>query len=58
MADLGYDMFIINIDDGTGTGRLKPPIRVLPHINITLEGGHHINVMFSTEEKVRKRWTT
>jgi FkbM family methyltransferase len=53
MHDLGYDMFLININDGNG---FKDPIRVEPSVSIKLEGGDHINVMFSTEEKVRQRW--
>lgn len=56
MASLGYDMFIINIADGERRGFFRDPFRVAPDVPIMLEGGHHINVMFSTEEKVRRRW--
>jgi FkbM family methyltransferase len=56
MAALGYDMFLINLGDGAG-GYL-PPSKVEPHLNIKLDGGHHINVMFSTQQKVDERWKT
>jgi FkbM family methyltransferase len=55
MASLGYDMFLINIRDGAGAP-LHPPMKVEPQTEIKLSGGHHINVLFSTEEKVKERW--
>lgn len=58
MAALGYDMFLISMADGKGNGGFKDPVKVAPEVAITLSGGHHINVMFSTEDKVRQRWTT
>lgn len=58
MAALGYDMFIINIADKNRKAHFLDPIRVEPHVPIKLQGGHHINVMFSTTEKVRQLWTT
>jgi len=58
MAALGYDMFIINIADSNRAGKFVDPIHVAPDVPITLQGGHHINVMFSTREKVRERWKT
>ena len=54
MAALGYDLFLISVRDDNGG--FLPPIKVAPDVAITLSGGHHINVMFSTEEKVRSRW--
>jgi len=57
MADLGYDMFIINIADMNRRGSFVNPILVELNVPITLKGGHHINVMFSTREKVTERWT-
>ena len=56
MASLGYDMFLINI--GNPKEGFHSPIRVEPTVPILLEGGHCINVMFSTVEKVRQRWKT
>lgn len=56
MQDLGYDMFLINLGDGNGG--FLPPLKVDPERTITLSGGHHINVLFSTEEKVAQRWQT
>lgn len=55
MAELGYDMFLINLGDGNGG--YQPPFKVDPSLKIELSGGHHINVMFSTEQKVKERWT-
>jgi FkbM family methyltransferase len=61
MRSLGYDMFLINIgvpgseDKFAGYG---PPIWVDPNLDIELRGGFHINVLFSTPEKVRERWKT
>lgn len=52
MTQLGYDMFIPGIKDPEGL-----PYYVDPMMNIVLKGGHHINVLFSTKEKVRERWT-
>jgi FkbM family methyltransferase len=49
MKSLGYDLFIIGV-------KVPYPVKLEPAVSITLEGGHHINVMFSTEEKVRARW--
>jgi len=57
MHSLGYDMFLINIAD-RHNGGFYPPFRVDPASTITLEGGHHINVIFSTVEKVNARWKT
>jgi len=57
MHELGYDMFLISIGDGSD-GFLDP-IRVAPERHIKLHGEQqHINVMFSTEEKVRRKWPT
>jgi FkbM family methyltransferase len=56
MAAMGYDMFLINICDNDGRGKFLDPIKVENDVTITLQGGHHINVMFSTMEKVAKRW--
>ena len=53
MAELGYDMYLINISDGKGG---YTPIKVGRGQKIKLQGGSHINVMFSTDEKVRERW--
>lgn len=55
MRELGYDMFIINLGDGNGG--FQRPLKVDPKLNIELSGGHHINVMFSTEAKVNERWS-
>lgn len=55
MHELGYAMYLINLGDGNGG--FQPPLKVDPSQKIQLEGGHHINVLFSTEEKVRKRWS-
>ncbi len=54
MSALGYDMFLINIGDGHGG--YQRPSKVEPHLNIKLDGGHHINVMFTTQKKVDERW--
>jgi FkbM family methyltransferase len=58
MAELGYDCFLINIGDGNGGYRA--PVRVPPGQKIIVAhnspGACYINVMFSTEEKVRERW--
>ena len=54
MADLGYDMFLISISDGQGGYRY--PVKADRDKRLMLNGGIHINVMFSTEEKVRERW--
>lgn len=54
MVDLGYDMFLISIGDGQGGYR--DPIKADRDKHLMLDGGIHINVMFSTEEKVRERW--
>lgn len=56
MAALGYDMFVINIDDGNRKGGFMPPILIGPDVPLVLQGGHHINVMFSTRQKVEQRW--
>ena len=56
MASLGYDMFLISIAEGDG---FHPPIRVEPPVEITVEGGlKHINVMFSTMDKVSSAWAS
>lgn len=55
MQALGYDMFLINLGDAKGGFRY--PHKVLLENTIKLEGGYHVNVMFSTEEKVAQRWT-
>jgi FkbM family methyltransferase len=55
MQQLGYEMFLINI--GTAhNGNYHPPIKVDPDKTLKLEGGHAINVLFSTQEKVNERW--
>lgn len=55
MADLGYEMFLIGIN--AEGGGYEPPILVGPRVEIEIRGsGHHMNVMFSTEEKVRSQW--
>ena len=56
MAGLGYDMFLISIGDGQGG--LANPVQVGPEVPIKLDGGSHINVLFSTREKVREKWLT
>jgi FkbM family methyltransferase len=58
MARLGYDCFLINItDDKDG---YADPIKVALDKQLKIimgpDGTHHINVMFSTEEKVKERW--
>jgi FkbM family methyltransferase len=63
MHSLGYEMFLINIGVGdNGNGKYlgyAPPIAVSdPDQPIELRGGFHINVLFSTKEKVRERWKT
>jgi FkbM family methyltransferase len=58
MKDLGYDMFLINIARKDGQQGFGFPMKVAHDVPIILQGGHHINVMFSTEEKVRDRWKT
>jgi FkbM family methyltransferase len=55
MAALGYDMFLININDNVNGG-FQYPIKVGSDVTIELQGGDHINVMFSTQEKVQQRW--
>ena len=51
MAALHYDMFLIGVPGFPGQ------VRVEPAVEIKLAGGHrHINVLFSTEEQVRRRW--
>lgn len=54
MDMLGYDMFLINI--AAKGGSYEAPIKVAPDLEMRLRGGHHINVLFSTEEKVKERW--
>jgi FkbM family methyltransferase len=58
MAELGYDMFLINIK-GDDRG-FSYPIKVDRATKIVLQPGEimHLNVMFSTDEKVRDRWKT
>jgi len=58
MHDLGYDMFLINIGDPNSPSHLAPPILVTPDQKIEIVNGFHINVLFSTQEKVRERWKT
>jgi FkbM family methyltransferase len=55
MDGIGYDMFLINICDENGI--YLAPCKIEPRKSITLLGGTHINVLFSTEEKVAQRWT-
>ena len=60
MANLGYDCFLINIGY---YGHYENPIKVPPDKKINIHGINgaddtpYINVMFSTEEKVKQRWT-
>jgi len=55
MADLGYDMFLVSLA-GPGDSYIDP-IMVDPKTEIRMAGKlKHINVMFSTEEKVREKW--
>ena len=56
MKALGYDMFLISIADKE-RGGFRYPIKVEPEVPILLEHGHHVNVLFSTEQKVRERWS-
>jgi FkbM family methyltransferase len=59
MNSLGYDMFLINIGgDGIATNNcgFAPPILIDPDKKIELHNGFHINVLFSTKEKVSERW--
>lgn len=55
MNSLGYEMFLINYFNGDPP-EFSRPMLVKPDINIILRGGFHINVMFSTQEKVNVRW--
>jgi FkbM family methyltransferase len=55
MGELGYDMFLINIGDAK-TGELHAPIKVNRGQRIEIHNGSHVNVMFSTEEKVKEYW--
>jgi FkbM family methyltransferase len=54
MNSLGYDMFLISISDGNGG--LMRPLKVGLEYTIDLRKGFHLNVLFSTEEKVKERW--
>jgi FkbM family methyltransferase len=54
MKALGYDMFFINMADGEGD--FFYPTKVSPDAKYKLDGGWWVNVMFSTEEKVRHRY--
>jgi hypothetical protein len=47
-------MFLINLGDGKGG--FAYPVKIDPERHIKIDGANHINVMFSTEEKVRERW--
>jgi len=54
MWTLGYDMFLINVGDVKGG--FYYPMKVAPNVELFVENGHWVNVMFSTEEKVRQRY--
>lgn len=54
MVSMGYDMFFINV--ANKQGGFLPPYLVHKDLHLKLQGGHHINVLFSTEEKVKARW--
>lgn len=55
MHDLGYNMFIISI--GSPERGYEDPIMVSPAVDIQVHGKlTNVNVMFSTEEKVRELW--
>ncbi len=55
MTDLGYDLFVISIDDGKG-GYLKPYL-VGRDLEFKVQGDRqYMNVMFSTSEKVNELW--
>ncbi len=58
MADLGYEMFLIGMPGNGDT--FHAPIRVMPDVEIEFRGSGaaYINAMFTTEDKVRSRWTT
>lgn len=61
MASIGYDMFLINIWDKERDDYAKP-ICVEPEVEVKLDYGPNnerpaINVMFSTRDKVRLRWS-
>lgn len=55
MAELGYECFLISIDDGTP---IKVPLdrKIVLNGPLNQGGARYINVMFSTEDKVRERW--
>lgn len=67
MRKLGYEMFLINIGAENGEGNFigaespnggyAVPIPVDPDLDIEIRGGFHINVLFSTREKVNARWS-
>lgn len=60
MADLGYDMFLINIGRQDKSEGFVDPVKVNREVEIEVKRKdiHHINVMFSTEKKVRELWKT
>lgn len=60
MRSVGYDCFLINIgaENGRGSCGYADPIWIDPNLEIQIRGGHHINVLFSTKEKVKERWKT
>jgi len=57
MADFGYDMFLINIG-GSKDGEFSDPVMVGPKVEMEVKGQeiHHMNVMFSKENRVRELW--
>jgi len=57
MSLLGYDMYLISIT-GEEDGSYQNPIRVMPEVDLIVKGSSNLNVMFSTEEKVRMAWKT
>jgi len=55
MHDLGYDMFLVSVFGPEKA--YMDPMMIDPRTEIRVVGElKHINVMFSTEEKVRDRW--
>jgi FkbM family methyltransferase len=55
MADLGYEMFLIGIEDGRGA--FVDPILIDRKRHIQVQGDlTYMNVMFSNQEKVRELW--
>ena len=56
MKELGYDMYIVNIA-GDGQFNLGAPYLVPLQKTIDLKNIWHMNVLFSTEREVNRRWS-